>query len=479
MTQKNMEQNSLVRFFGTKQNNPVAVQQVNPMRNLVQKFTNFKGVITSKQVLEITDPNLNLYGRYGLKPVPWNLEELYQCTIKSTYHMASINAQVADIIADGPMFISDEAGTVDEDAKKWWDSFGARYPATEILRAVWRDFKIYGFGAIELQRDEMGNLKYMFAAPSRYLRLHADERFAAIYRSPKLKFFRMWSDFEEEEMITLPANVNPGMEVSGSSSELLFFCRPGAETVYGAGPEYLAALNAINLTDFVYRYNIRYHVRNKEPNKIIILPRGEGVSEFIDELNTKTPGDHGTVILMADNDEIPNIQVVNLEDSQQYTALPDLLDKLGFEITSVWRMPAARLGKQVAGMLAGNAAEMQNRTYKESVVDREQEFLTHILTKVLAFEWEKSFGSPPSWKIEFKALDLTDQKTDAEIANSIFLSGLSSRNEGRTLLKLPSLPDGDKDHFEILADLKMDSSEQNRSDPSQTPTMTEDEREQE
>jgi PBSX family phage portal protein len=408
----------------------------------------------SRQLTE--DPFLNVSG-YGnaLRIPPYSFEQLVTLAEAHPIHAACIEQKVSDIIAGGPIFVPKRAHEDADPAQKqeleeWWESLTSDMTSLEVLQAMQTDYETLAWGMIEVARDTRGVVRQIYPVPAHTVRAHRSGRLFAQIRQGRQVWFKLWNEsgnFYAKNGRPAPDGT-PAQELA---NELLIFRKPSRRSTWYGIPTYISAVGHISLAIAARDYNVLWFSNAREPRLVIIVSGlAKDVDRTIDELEEqlreqhKDP--HRNLLLPIEGDARVQIERITVQQNDLHFAR--MLSMMDEAVLTAHRVPPDRLGIARQGFLGGSIANVTNRIYKDGVVARGQDIIEDRLNRFVEVEFARYkagggiVGEPPptpsqlAYKMDFEALDISDESVDASIVHQLVMLDLMTINEGRARLHM-------------------------------------------
>ncbi len=417
----------------------------------------------SKQLSE--DPFLSIVG-YGVaipKP-PYSLEQLVLLAEQHPVHAAALEQKAIDAVGSGPELrpVGDDADDGQKaEIEEWLDGLAEQQTLVELVHQMQLDYETVGWGLLEVVRDNRGVVRRIHHVPAHTVRAHRDNRRYVQIRQGRQAWFKRWGVGLEEVNILL-SNGRKAPESTAFekiANELLVFVKPSRRSTWYGIPTYIAGVGYITMALSARDYNIKFFSNAREPRYILIVQGmdAEDVESTLDELETslrtqhKDP--HRNMILPLTGSTTARIErVTAVQNDMHFMRLMEAADR---NILASHRMPPDRLGTVMRGMLGGNVAANINRIYKDAVVVPAQAVLADRLNRFLNAEFGRTNDGKPreaelQWKLEFAALDISDESMDVANALLKVKGNIITLNEGREALGYAGRDDMDVTLAEFL-----------------------------
>lgn len=390
------------------------------------------------------DPFGRMYGEYGLVKPIYPFDRLMELKESNPVHSACIDAKADDIAGLGWQWVAKD-GDEEPDAKikdeieTMLETCNASMSFQEILRAMWEDYEILKWCAMEVVFDGRGLPAELYHVPAHTLRAHKDGKRFAQYISGKLRWFKHVLDQQDYDMDT--GEPGEGIPEENKAGSLLVIKKPGGRSAYYGIPEYIASLGAIVGSQAARDFNIGFFTDRTIPDTLLIVEGADVAPDVATDLMaffSGTKGQHNKLAILPIPTEADGVKA-RLEK-----LTPDMKDASfrlyrqdnALEICIAHRVPPYRIGWPITGSLAGTTAEEMTEIYKRSVVEPGQEILEHRLNNHLFSFWDLK-----GWKWKLNDIDTEDEAADLEYAVKALNNRLMTPNEGRSIIGMTPYPE--------------------------------------
>lgn len=314
-----------------------------------------------------------------------------------------------------------------------------------IMKRALVDYYATGNAFIEVARNGKGEVAELYHVPARTMRVDADFKgFWQVRAWGGEKQFARWGD-----------------QARAGRNEILHLQQYDAKDDYYGIPEWLPALGAMALDREALEYN-SYLFQNQFTAKFAVVIEGGTLSRkarnaLKNFLQTQAHGlkNSGKALVIAIDDPNVKIRIEKLEvDGKE----KDFSFRAGRELSrdevvAAHGVPPRLVGIMSAGQLGGGGEiEGQLKTFKEVVINPEQESIETYLTRTIL----ASFGTH-RWRLKLQEMDITDIQADAAWYKEMLGSGIIDPDEAREELGYPARDQQNGDNLErsIAKSLKM------------------------
>jgi PBSX family phage portal protein len=390
------------------------------------------------------------YERGEVVEPPYDLEALAALYETNSTHKSCVDAKTINIVGLGYRFVP--AGAEHEVCadnqqllQHLFDTCNPEMTFTEVMRAVWTDVECLGNGYLELTRNSHGQIDGMYHVPGTTVRVLADRSGFAQVRDGRKRLFRNVGGevVADGEAVAVgdryhgapaggdgPAGSGTNPPTRGEAqNEMLHFLKYTPQSSYYGVPDIIPAVSAIAGDKAAREYNIDFFSHNAVPRMAIIVEGGElsdgvvGQLKQFMESEIKGQG-HKTLVL-----EVPGSGArVRLErltiSGAQDAAFLEYRRANRDEVLLVHRVPPSKVTVVENANLANS--KDQDKTFREQVVRPEQRRIEYQLNRLI--REQLGIGD---WAFQFREMDLTEAREEAEVAAIYADIGVLSAEEIR------------------------------------------------
>jgi len=354
------------------------------------------------------DPWRESYASGEVKEPPYSLTALAELYEINATHKACVDAKAANIVGLGFRFVpATEGGKADPANRRYLENLFERcnpeMTFTEVMRAVWTDVETIGNGYLEVTRNSLGAIDGFYHVPGTTVRVRSRRDGFVQVREGRKRYFRPlgWEEVRDPETGEI-------------QNELIHFRKYTPQSTYYGVPDILPALTAIAGDRAAAEYNVDYFEHNAIPRMAIIVEGGHLTKELLRQvqqfMETEIKGQaHKTLVL-----DVPGNGVkVRLEQLGQVRS--EDAGFLGYrkanrdEILMVHRVPPSKITIVENANLANS--KDQDKTFREQVIRPEQRRIEYQINRMI----REQIGIG-DWRFEFREMDLSEEREQAEIA---------------------------------------------------------------
>lgn len=367
---------------------------------------------------------------------PYDLEALASLYETNSTHKACVDAKTINVVGLGYRFVpargaqrggeSGESASGFEQLRLLEHLFATCNPDmtfTEVMRAVWTDVECLGNGYMELTRNSLGQIDGMYHVPGTTVRVRADRQGFVQVRDGRKRHFRTAGAAE----VTDP-------ETGLVQNEMLHFSKYTPQSSYYGVPDIIPAVASIAGDRAARDYNIDFFSHNAVPRMAIIVEGGQLSDAVVEQLKQFMESEikgqaHKTLVL-----EVPGGDCkVRLEkltaDGQDDAAFLEYRKANRNEVLLVHRVPPSKVTVVENANLANS--KDQDKTFREQVVRPEQRRVEYRLNRLI--REQLGIGD---WIFQFREMDLTEAREEAEVAAIYAKIGVLNPEEIRGRLGL-------------------------------------------
>ena len=414
--------------------------------------TDGRGV--SKQLPD--SPWHEAYARGEVVEPPYDLEALAALYETNSTHKACVDAKTINIVGLGYRFVpvgGEHEGDGDNLAllQHLFDNCNPDMTFTEVLRAVWTDVECLGNGYLELTRNSRGQIDGMYHVPGTTVRVLADRSGFVQVRDGRKRVFRNVGGAEVavgDRSHTSSSGDDGGREASdslaghsgrgtsprptadaGEQNEVLHFMKYTPQSSYYGVPDIIPAVSAVAGDKAAREYNIDFFSHNAVPRMAIIVEGGELSDGVVTQLKhfmeseIKGQG-HKTLVLEVPGGgasvRLEKLTVGGGEDA----AFLEYRRANRDEVLLVHRVPPSKVTVVENANLANS--NDQDKTFREQVVRPEQRRIEYRLNRLV--REQLGIGD---WAFQFREMDLSEAREEAEVAAIYAGIGVLSAEEIR------------------------------------------------
>lgn len=391
---------------------------------------------------------------------PYDLEALAALYETNSTHKACVDAKTINVVGLGFRFVpaGDERETSAEHLALLVHLFETCNPEmtfTEVMRAVWTDVECLGNGYLELTRNSQGQIDGLYHVPGTTVRVLADRSGYAQVREGRKRYFRsvgggevaVGAESSSHSIRSHGGSVgaeSPSHSMSfsshsipshaGGQNEMMHFSKYTPQSTYYGVSDIIPAIGAVAGDKAAREYNIDFFSHNAVPRMAIVVEGGElsdgvlGQIKQYMESEIKGQG-HKTLVL-----EVPGSGTkVRLEkltvEGQQDAAFLEYRKANRDEVLLVHRVPPSKVTVVENANLANSRD--QDKTFREQVVRPEQRRIEYKMNRLI--REQLGIGD---WLFQFKEMDLTEAREEAEVSAIYADIGVLSAEEIRGRLGL-------------------------------------------
>lgn len=381
----------------------------------------------------------SIYDAFAVVPPEHNLEYLAALYEVNPTHMGAVDAKTANIVGLGYDFVEspktqlamDSASPQELDRMRrniasarltmfqYFDSLNSIDSFQEVMKQVWIDYEATGNAYIEIGRTASGEIGYLGHVASPTMRVRRERDGFVQIIGNYVTYFRNFGDQKTKNPIGDDNNPNEIIHIKKYTPKNQF---------YGA-PAIISAVGAIAGDEFADRYNLDYFEYKAVPRYVIIsrgLTLGSDAERKLHEffLTNLKGKNHRSIYIPVppvQGDIKVDFEIKPIEAGKQDASWLDYHASNTIDILTAHRVPPTKLG-QLQGDLA--AARDADKGFKEQVTRPEQEKLEYWINKVV-------HAKTDIFDFHLNEVTLTDEETNAKIANLLLVSQAAVPNEVR------------------------------------------------
>ncbi|MCE5237311.1 phage portal protein [bacterium] len=436
--------------------------------------TDGRGV--SKQLPD--SPWHEAYARGEVVEPPYDLEALAALYETNSTHKACVDAKTINIVGLGYRFVP-VGGEREADSgnlallQHLFDNSNPEMTFTEVLRAVWTDVECLGNGYLELTRNSRGQIDGMYHVPGTTVRVLADRSGFVQVRDGRKRVFRNvggepvavgdrshnstqdGGDGGRGATASLADHSGRGTSAAladhsgrgtsprptgdaGEQNEVLHFMKYTPQSSYYGVPDIIPAVSAVAGDKAAREYNIDFFSHNAVPRMAIIVEGGELSEGVVTQLKHFMESEikghgHKTLVLEVPgggaNVRLEKLTVGGCEDA----AFLEYRRANRDEVLLVHRVPPSKVTVVENANLANS--NDQDKTFREQVVRPEQRRIEYRLNRLV--REQLGIGD---WAFQFREMDLSEAREEAEVAAIYAGIGVLSAEEIRGRLGMVASP---------------------------------------
>lgn len=365
---------------------------------------------------------------------PYDIEALNALRYFSVTHRKCLKAKAVDITLNGwtPEPVEDEGS---EDNKKRLNNIFNDYGSVDALRRMEEDNATYGFAAVQILRNDAGDVVGFKHIRSRTLFMCTGGK-KALQRVPNNAdqvYFKILGS-TTQDLDYKSGTFEDAVPPEKKAAEILWVNGFGQDSDYYGEPEYISALTTIKSDDALREFNYNGFKSGRIPNYLIIITgnfeddtaedpeTGEEYSPFEENMQDElaavknTPG--SALVYMLPTTGVDgatiNVEVIKLSDEITDASFEQMRLSNRDEILEAHEVPPQRLGINPTGALGGNLSLEINKQYNSKVIHPEQAQLENLLNKLVI----QDLMEIEDWTIRANDLDVDDMQvrlTNAQI----------------------------------------------------------------
>lgn len=394
------------------------------------------------------------YARGEVVEPPYDLEALAALYETNSTHKACVDAKTINIVGLGYRFVP-VGGDREADSgnlallQHLFDNCNPEMTFTEVLRAVWTDVECLGNGYLELTRNSRGQIDGMYHVPGTTVRVLADRSGFVQVRDGRKRVFRnvggepvavgdrSHSSTQDGGASGRGTSPRPTGD-AGEQNEVLHFMKYTPQSSYYGVPDIIPAVSAVAGDKAAREYNIDFFSHNAVPRMAIIVEGGELSEGVVTQLKHFMESEikghgHKTLVLEAPGGgahvRLEKLTVGGCEDA----AFLEYRRANRDEVLLVHRVPPGKVTVVENANLANSSD--QDKTFREQVVRPEQRRIEYRLNRLV--REQLGIGD---WAFQFREMDLSEAREEAEVAAIYAGIGVLSAEEIRGRLGMAASP---------------------------------------
>jgi len=412
---------------------------------------------------------------HGLITPPYNPESFIMYYESNGYFKKAVDQVAQDVSGQGWELEAVEGIDLEKDTKAkefkercqyFLNHPGGDKTIKEIIKALMIDYGAVGYSALEVARNNAGEVAAIYQIPSYTIKVHESDKKYCQTRYVRGKKKRVWfKKFGE----TVSVNSKTGDEYkrpqSGSmlANELIFKKDHFIRSDYYGVPKILGSIGAVVSLIGIRDFNLAFFENFGVPAALVILSGNwetgtdEAIMEFIDTEIRGSDNAHKTLALQlpestylsggekAGGGDITWVPLAS--EKTKEGSFSTYYEEMWKEVLMCYSMPPYRIGITIEGALGGNVESGTTRNYIDSMIDPlDEEVETVMNTMILPTFWEQTKvidgekqKTPIPVVFKIKSPDTRNIDADVERVEKLFDRGAARKNELRAAAQLSPL----------------------------------------
>lgn len=298
----------------------------------------------------------------------------------------------------------------------------------DILNSILRDWGIMGRGALEVVRNDGGEVAEIYHLRISTLWIHRERK----KYNQKIGMDEVWfkvfgvkEDFNKDT-----GKEETELSEDKKANEIITFETKFGKNSYYPIPNILPAVLSVVCLREIRSFNLSFFANYSIPAMLITLignwDKGaeKKIVQFLDEKIKGSENANKTMVLKVPKEgSIQLDPLTTLKEAAYKNYEPQLEDS----ILMVYSMPPYRIGKNVQGRLGGTNTKEANEIYKNSVIEPLQEKIENFMNLQIIEDGLDCHA----YKFELTNMDTRDLNDETERATKLIEHGVKTPNQVR------------------------------------------------
>lgn len=370
---------------------------------------------------------------------PFNTTGLTNLRYSSIYHRKCLKAVAVDVTMTG-WTVNNTTDNKDSTNKERLETLFNDYSfETSFFKAL-EDYRTYGYAAVEINKDNQGNVMGFSHIRSPTIRMCKGGEKAVQKVGSTTRYFKICGvrsddyldsetgNWSTQQSATIPEVLTPRDE----ATEIIWISDSSPDSDYYGEPDYISASLTILSDEYLREYNNNTFITNGIANYFITVTGnfdeeededGNTFSESLEEQILDLQNKPGTAVVFTiptnDPDSKIDVQVTRISDEQKEASFEKFRESNMQEILAAHEVPPQRLGINISGPLAGSIAVEVNKQYNDKTIRPLQRKIEQLINTLVV----EGLMQITDCKFQYRGLDTRDVPGELEIALELFRAG--------------------------------------------------------